>query len=63
MRDVGVPDDYAGFDGENPDHLGLCYEQLTGMLVAAYQRQEQRIDALERKLKAIERSMPNGIPD
>jgi hypothetical protein len=53
MRRAGIPNDYAGYNGKDLDHLCLDYGQLIAPIVSVMQRQEKRIEELERKLNAL----------
>jgi len=46
MDTVGIPADFAGFDGSNPDHLGLCYGELTAIQTAVIQQQQRDMTML-----------------
>ncbi|HNX63315.1 MAG TPA: tail fiber domain-containing protein, partial [Candidatus Limiplasma sp.] len=53
MSAAGVPLDFAGFNGKDPDHLCLDYGQMIAPLVSVAQQQQRRIEDLERKLNAL----------
>lgn len=38
---------------DNPDHLGLCYQELIAVLIEGHQRHEARIAALEGELNTL----------
>ena len=42
------------YDGEDPEHLSLCYMELIAPLVAGYQAQQARIGRLEARLSRLE---------
>ena len=57
MDAVGIPADYAGYDGSNPKHLGLCYTELIALLVAIAQQHQRRIDEQDRRIEALEKRL------
>lgn len=48
------------YGDENPDSLSLRYEQLIAPLIAAFQAEHRRNDALELRLSALERKINGG---
>lgn len=46
--------DAALVSDENPDSLGMCYEQIIAPLVAKVQEQQRKIDDLEKRFERLE---------
>jgi hypothetical protein len=64
MQKSGMPEDYAGFNGEDPDHLCLDYGQVIAPIVSVVQQQQTiieeqqaKIDELIRRVGDIETSL------
>lgn len=56
LRGTGL-EDAALLADEDPDHLGLCYEELIAVLVEGYQKQQKRIADQDTRIEASERRL------
>lgn len=54
MDEHGVAGDSYLYDGTNPKELGMCYDELIAPILALVQRQQRRIEALERTVERLE---------
>lgn len=55
MDELGIPEeDFAGYEGRDPDHLYLSYEQFIPILVNAVQEQQKVIEQLELRIQTLE---------
>jgi Chaperone of endosialidase len=55
MDQLGITeDDFSGYDGTNPDHLAVQYEQFIPMLIKSVQQQQAQIEALQARIAELE---------
>jgi hypothetical protein len=55
MDQLGISEhDFSGYDGTNPDHLAVQYEQFIPMLINSIQQQQQQIQTLQARISQLE---------
>jgi len=55
MDELEIPEEnFAGYEGRDPDHLYLSYEQFIPILVNAVQEQQSVIEDLKSRIKVLE---------
>ena len=55
MDGLGITEnDFSGYDGTNPDHLAVQYEQFIPMLINSIQQQQAQIEELKSKIEQLE---------
>jgi hypothetical protein len=55
MDQLGITEnDFSGYDGTNPDHLAVQYEQFIPMLINSIQQQQAQIQELQSKIQQLE---------
>lgn len=55
MDQLGITEnDFSGYDGTNPDHLAVQYEQFIPILIKSVQQQQAHIAALQARIEQLE---------
>lgn len=61
MKAAGIPLDFSGFNGKDPDHLALDYCQVVAPLVSVVQTQQKRIEAQDKRIAFLEKRLDDLI--
>jgi hypothetical protein len=55
LKELGIAeDDFAGFDGRNPDHLALSYDQFLPAIINTIKDEEEKTNELKSRLRKLE---------